>query len=102
MNISKSIIFCSKLDGQVSCQPLALSLQLNQNTGMAKIQPFLAHSINLYADSWKDYEFFNHYSNQKTPDNSLCFRKEIEKFSLRSREFSGKTVESAVTKKNRS
>ena len=56
-----------------------------------------------HGGSWKDYEFFNHYSNQKTPDNSLCFRKEIEKFSLRSREFSGKTVESTVTKKkNRS
>ena len=66
---------------------------------MAKIKPFLSHSINLYDDSWKNYEFFNHYSNKKTPDNSLCFGKEIEKFSLRSREFSGKTVESTVTKK---
>ena len=69
---------------------------------MAKIKPVLSHSINLYADSWKDYEFFNNYSNQKTPDKSLCFRKEIEKFSFRSREFSGKTVESTVTQKNRS
>ena len=33
---------------------------------------------------------------------SLCFRKEIKKFSLRSREFSGKTVESTVTKKEKS
>ena len=100
MNISVNnlqVLKRGKFDRQVSWRP-----SHDQNTGMAKIKPFLSHSINLYADSWKDYEFSNHYSNQKTPDNSLCFSKEIEKFSLRSREFSGKTVVSTVTKKKRS
>ena len=67
-----------------------------------KNKPFLSPSINLYADLWKDYELFNHHSNQKTPDNSLCYRKEFENFSLNSREFSGKTVESKVDQTNSS
>ena len=59
-----------KMDGQVSWRPLVPSWQLHQSTGMTKIKPFLSPSVNLYANSRKDNEFFNHHSNQKTPDNS--------------------------------
>ena len=59
---------------------------------MAKIKPFLSHSIKLYADSWKDYEFFNHYSNQKHLTTVCASEKKSKNFVSGAANFLEKTV----------